>query len=614
MPSRNTTLRYALASGMTLLALVLCVLLRPWVGPNSPYWFFAPAVMISAWYGGRGPGILATAVGAVLGNYFLMDPVQTFSLRATDMSRVMLFLLVGLQISWLSGEMYTARKRAETDALAARRSERLYRTLASNFPEGFVGLYDQHFHWTLVAGAGLDAAGLSRSKMEGRLIDASLPPDLGAGMLELCRHAVTGSSMVQELTQGDRVYFCHALPLKSSEDAEHAGMMIVEDITERARARDALQWAHDNLERRVQERTAELHFQKTLLEAQNHASADGILAVGSEGRLLFANRRLGDMWKLPPDGHLQSFDALRRFMRDQLETLQQDPLSSDESLLPLDQTEGLDELILQDGRTFERYSAPMVDPSGQVYGRVWFFRDITERRRLQREILEIGERERLRIGQDLHDDLCQQLAGIACMGRVLQKRLSAREGHPEDAVEAREIILMVQRANQRARDLARGLQPVGLEGQGLIAAMQELCQTVEGSFRVACSFHEKDAAGAVDEATGIQLYRIAQEATSNAIRHGRASALDIALMAAGDRLILTIEDNGIGIPEPLPRHGMGLSTMNYRAKLIGGSLAVARGDLGGTIVSCSVPLKEGATPQPVHASPPQVIAITGGEI
>jgi PAS domain S-box-containing protein len=591
LTSRSTPLRYTVAIGTTLLALLLCASLRPW-GQNSPYWFFAPAVMISAWYGGRGPGILATVAGALLGNYFLLEPYQTISLRAQDISRVTLFLLVGLQISWLSGEMYNARRRAESDALAARRSEKLYRTLASNFPEGFVGLFDRDLRWTLVAGAGLAAAGLSREHMEGRPILESLPPGFAPRMEALCRHVLTSPAKFEELAHTDRVYFCHALPLKSSEDAAHAGMVIVEDITERAKARDALQWAHDNLERRVRERTAELHFQKTLLEAQNHASADGILAASADGRVLFANRRLWDMWRLPADGELATLDAVRRFMREQLEPLQQDPLAADKTLLPADQAEGLDELMLLDGRTFERYSAPMADPAGRTYGRVWFFRDITERRRLQREILEIGERERLRIGQDLHDDLCQQLAGIACMGRVLQQRLLAHADHAEDAHDAREIVHMVQRANQRARDLARGLQPVGLEGRGLIAAMVELCKTIGGSFKVACTFHEKDAAGAVDEATGIQLYRIAQEAISNAIRHGRASRLDIALMAAGDRLILTVEDDGVGIPEPLPRHGMGLSTMNYRAKLVGGSLTVAPGDVGGTIVTCSVPLKE----------------------
>jgi PAS domain S-box-containing protein len=607
--SRTTAIRYAVATGMTLAALVLCVLLRPWLGPNSPYWFFAPAVMISAWYGGRGPGFLATTVGALLGNYYLLEPYHTLSLRSSDLSRVALFLLVGLQISWLSGEMYEARRRAEGDALAARRSEKLYRTLASNFPEGFVGLFGQTLEWTLVAGAGLAAAGLSREHMEGRPIAASLPPGWAPRMEALCGQVLTGPAKVEELAHAGRVYFCHALPLKSREDAEHAGMVIVEDITERAQARDALQWAHDNLERRVRERTAELHFQKTLLEAQNHASADGILAVSGDGRVLFANARLWDMWRLPPEGDLTTLEAVRRVMREQLQPLQQDPLSADESLLPVDEAKGLDDLILRDGRTFERYSAAMADPAGRAYGRVWFFRDITERRRLQREILEIGERERLRIGQDLHDDLCQQLAGIACMGRVLQQRLLAHGGHADAAGDAREIVQMVQRANQRARDLARGLQPVGLEGRGLIAAMQELCASIRGAFRVACAFHEKDAAGAVDEATGIQLYRIAQEAISNAIRHGRATALDVGLMAAGDRLLLTIEDNGVGIPEPLPRHGMGLSTMNYRAKLIGGSLVIAHGDVGGTIVTCSVPLKNLR-----RADSPPAVALLDGEM
>jgi PAS domain S-box-containing protein len=593
---RGNIARYGLAIVTSLLALVVRFWMHPWLEGSSPFWFFAPAVMISAWFGGRGPGIVATMLGAFLGNYFLLEPFQTFSLTRMDIGKVGQFFAVGILISWFSGEMYTARRRAEMDAAAARNSEKLYRTLASNFPDGFVGLFDGNFRWTLVAGAGLALAGLAREQMEGRTIKESLAGSFGESLDAACRHALEANSRIIELSTGGRTYSCHALCLKSDTDPQHAGMVIVEDNTERARARDALQWAHDNLENRVRERTAELHFQKTLLESQTHASADGVLAVGNDGRILFANRRMREMWQLDLDHQATTFETVKAHMRGMLERPKEDPLATDASEHVISQPDGVEELALGDGRCFERYSSPIIDASDTSYGRVWFFRDITERKRLEREILEAGEKERQHIGQDLHDDLCQQLAGIACISRLLQQNLQ-QNADRANAKLAHDIVTMVQQANERARDLARGLQPVKLVAQGFSTALAELCATVSASFRVRCEFHAQDAPVTLDEGIGIQLYRIAQEAISNAVRHGKARRVDVSAMVAGDRLILTVEDDGCGIPDPLPQGGMGLSTMDYRARLLGGTFLVERGDKKGTVVTCSVPIQPETQPK-----------------
>jgi PAS domain S-box-containing protein len=590
---RGKKSRYIVAAGVTLLALVVRLTAAHWAQASSPFLFFAPAVMVAAWYGGLGPGLVATFAGAFLTNYFLLEPLHVFSLGSENLGRMTVFVIVGVQISWLSGAMRTAQHRAEADAEAARRSEKLYRTLAANFPDGFVCLFDRELRWTLVAGAGLEAAGLAREQMEGRSIAESLPAQTALLVEPMCLAAITGEAMQREIPHKERIYFCHALPLKPRDESTHVGMVILEDVTERAKARQALQWAHDNLEQRVQERTAELHFQKSLLEAQSQASADGIIAIAEDGRVIFINNRLTEMWRLNGSSMASNVQDLRQEMQKQLQLPQRDPLSAEKDELSVEQPEGPEELILADGRTIERYSRPILNSDGGSYGHVWFFRDITDRKRMQRQILEAGEHERQRIGQDLHDDLCQQLAGIACMGEALHKQLRKRQygSAHEDSDAAMEIVESLQRANQRARDLAKGLQPVNFQRHGLVAALQDLCSAIGDVFKVKCAFQAEGVPSDVNETVGIQMYRICQEAISNAVRHGKAKHVLIDLFGVAGRLILTIEDDGKGIPQPLPEGGMGLYTMNYRARLMSGSFTVERNHPHGTIVTCSVPLQ-----------------------
>lgn len=576
--------RYAIAIASTILAMILRVAAGHWFAATSPFLFFMPAVMFAAWYGGLGPGIVATAVGAVLANYFLIPPVGTFALGFDELSRVALFIAVGIQISWLSGQMKAARQRAEHDAAAARRSEHLYRTLASNFPDGFVGLFDNELRWTLVAGAGLAAAGLSRDRMEGQKVGETLPAHAQGGLEDLCRKTLQGVPAKSEITQAGRVYFCHALPLPLEGRGVPMGMMILEDITDRVEARESLRAANETLESRVRERTAELHFQKTLLESQSQASAEGILAVGNDSHVIFANRQFLTMWQITPN-HPRDLQAIRHTMREQTDT-PQDPLAA-ERIASTVRHEQPDEILLKDGKTFECYSAPIVDPEGTSFGRVWFYRDVTEQKRLQRQILDAAERERQRIGQDLHDDLCQQLSGISCLARTLEQQLAEESVQASNA--AGEIATMVQHANQRARDLSKGLQPVNLLRQGLAISLQELCGSVQEVFHLSCKFRGSDVIPGLDPDVSIQLYRIAQEAVNNAVRHGHAKNIRVDLLPLGGRILLTIEDDGIGIPIPLPETGLGLYTMSYRARLMGGTLSVEPQKPSGTIVTCSIP-------------------------
>lgn len=241
--------------------------------------------------------------------------------------------------------------------------------------------------------------------------------------------------------------------------------------------------------------------------------------------------------------------------------------------------------------------------------------NITESRRLEREIQTVSEREQRRIGQDLHDGLGQYLTGIACMVKVLGAKLAEKK-LPE-ASDAQRITAMVNETIQQTRDLARGLCPVELETNGLQAALQELASRVTKLFSTKCEFDSTGVVQMYDNAAAVHLYRIAQEAINNAIKHGQASEITLGLTAANGQIILTVKDNGSGLPTNgnHKSSGMGMRVMNYRAAMIGASVQVENVSDGGALVKCTVqntrpnqqPKKSGKKPTPKsRASEPAV--------
>jgi two-component system sensor kinase FixL len=217
-----------------------------------------------------------------------------------------------------------------------------------------------------------------------------------------------------------------------------------------------------------------------------------------------------------------------------------------------------------------------------------FIRDITERKRLEREILEISEREQRRIGQDLHDGLCQHLAGIELMSQVLEQKLVRRA--KAAAARAGDIARNVRDAISHTRLLARGLSPVTLESEGLMSALQELALNTEKIFRVPCRFDCHPPVLVSDYPAATHLFRLAQEAVSNAIKHGRAKRILIRLKEERGRMILSIIDNGSGFPARIPKSkGMGLRIMQSRAGMIGGTLVLGRNATGGASVTVTAP-------------------------
>jgi signal transduction histidine kinase len=211
---------------------------------------------------------------------------------------------------------------------------------------------------------------------------------------------------------------------------------------------------------------------------------------------------------------------------------------------------------------------------------------VAETRELEKTLLEISDRERASIGQDLHDGLCQQLVGAAFSANLLREKLATDAAGSADADR---IADMIDDSITQARNLARGLYPVRLETEGLEMALVELASTLSRRFDIACPVVCPAPLPPVGSNTGIQLYRIAQEAVTNAAKHAGATRITLQLIADQHRLQLIIEDDGIGIHRTKRNpQGMGLSIMEYRARMIGAEFSIQPRSSGGTVVTCHV--------------------------
>lgn len=211
-------------------------------------------------------------------------------------------------------------------------------------------------------------------------------------------------------------------------------------------------------------------------------------------------------------------------------------------------------------------------------------RDVTERKRLEREIVEATSREQQRIGQDLHDSLGQHLTGITFMTKVLERKLEAKA--PEEAKEAAEIGRLVIQALVQTRNLARGLFPAELERGGLTAALKELVASIQSTCKVRCTLRADENIFVQDNVLATHVFRIAQEAINNAIKHSKAQNINLTLAPNGDRIELTVIDDGTGFSPEAKMDGLGLRIMHYRARRIGGTLEVATTEKGGTRIAC----------------------------
>ncbi len=212
---------------------------------------------------------------------------------------------------------------------------------------------------------------------------------------------------------------------------------------------------------------------------------------------------------------------------------------------------------------------------------------------LDSELLELTDRAHERIGSELHDDLGQLLAAAALLITSLQSTL-ARRAAPEEAA-ARKISEIVERAIDHTSRLARDLATLDLRGPSLTDALDGLATETRALFDVRCRVRTDGGSPAVDPTTAHHLYKIAQEAVTNAIKHGRARNVEVTLATRRSDVVLTVRNDGEPFPERAVENGrMGLRYMRHRARVIGATLAIHPGDSGGTVVRCVVPISAAA--------------------
>ena len=367
------------------------------------------------------------------------------------------------------------------------------------------------------------------------------------------------------------------------------------------------------LEQAVLHRTRVLSEKHHHLEAVLNSAFDAIITIDSQGVIQTVNRAaerifgyqsiemIGKNVKiLMPMPHRQSHDGyLQRYMK-----------TGEKRIL-----DNARELVAcrKDGSEFPiELSVTEVDHSKVFTGIV---HDISERKRLQRHILEIGAEEQRRIGLELHDGTGQELTGLALHAGTLLELFDATPKKSVDGISgvfadesrlakmrefAEKLFLGLNEANRNVQQLAHGIMPVQIEPHGLQAALEELTASISNRRQLTCRFVCSASVVVSNIMVATHLYRIAQEALNNALRHSQADEIIVSLENHGDHVALEINDNGVGINPVLKptkkstdRDGMGLRTMQYRCGMIGGTFHLEQLKSGGTSVKCIVPISGG---------------------
>lgn len=220
--------------------------------------------------------------------------------------------------------------------------------------------------------------------------------------------------------------------------------------------------------------------------------------------------------------------------------------------------------------------------------------EMAERRRLEHEVARIADDERRRLGNEIHDGICQQITAALLRSEALTESLVPADASATDALAG--LTTLLEETIDEARAVAHGLCPLESDPEALAAALRTLTDRIRASSGIACTLETNGNVRVADAATANHLYRIAQEATSNALRHAYANRIAVTLNGSEGSLLLEVEDDGDGLPDSSHARGMGLRTMSYRADLMEGSLIATTGANGGTRITCRVPRTITLTP------------------
>ncbi|MCX5859274.1 MAG: PAS domain S-box protein [Proteobacteria bacterium] len=466
----------------------------------------------------------------------------------------------------------TERKRAET---ALKESEEMYRTLIETSPD-VITLLDMEGRITYATGKIYEMYGYKTEKdfLGKKVLDFVSPKDRERVSSNLMKSARLGSLRGNEypiLRKDGKVIITEvSSALIKDAHGQPKGMIAINrDVTERKHSEEALRESEE--------------MYRTLVET----SPDAIVSTDLKMRVTAASQRTLELF-----GADKKEDLIGKMS---LELT--DPKDYRENLRNINKiakgkvVRNVEQVFSRvDGTKFigEANAALLKDASGNPTGLLASIRDITERKRMEKEILEIAARERRRVGHDLHDGLGQHLTAISFMNKVLENKLVSK--CPAEAREAGKISKLISEAITQSRDLARGVNPVEPRADGLMVSLRQLSVNLERLFKVSCAFQCPRRVLVDDNIISTNLYYIAQEATSNAIKHGKAQHVKVRLAVVRNKLTISVSDDGVGIPKNFKINGgLGLQIMDYRSKIIGANLSIQPGRKSGTTVTCSLP-------------------------
>jgi PAS domain S-box-containing protein len=475
------------------------------------------------------------------------------------------------------------RKRATA---ALRESEGRLRAILNTAGDGIITI-DQQGIINSVNPATEQLFGYTRNELIGRNISMLMPPphcerhdDYIASYRETGTARIIGIGREMNAKRKDGSTFPVDLAVS---EVKHLGLFagIVRDISERKEVQEALRREHE------------------LSESIIHTAQIIILVLDPQGRVVRFNPYMEELsgWRLD---EARGLDWSETFLSEHDRATARELF---QRAITKEKTRGHTGVILtKDGRerVIEWYVAPLTNAEGELVGLLCTGQDMTERRILEGKILDISDQEQRRIGSDLHDGVCQELTGLGMLAQGLADRLAneevahfmAERGWPDLRGVSQRLSAGLGQATEHARALSHGLIPVDVDAQGLMAALSELVSSMRAMHEVCCVFEHDGPVELFDNFTATHLYRIAQEAVGNALRHGQAKRIRVTLSELGEDVVLEVADDGVGMSGTMSQcGGMGLRIMQHRADLIGARFNVCSKPGGGTTVTCHCPKK-----------------------
>jgi PAS domain S-box-containing protein len=377
----------------------------------------------------------------------------------------------------------------------------------------------------------------------------------------------------QRQAGGREVYLLtNKVPLRNEAGGVYGMLGIYMDITKRKQAEMALRESEERYRAVVE------------------TAADGFWMLDGEGRILATNN---------------AYASRSGYSREQILSMGITDLEADEDTAAV--RRHMDHVRHLGSETFETHHrtrngtvwpvevhASYWESAGEYY--FAFLHDMSERMAMERAIIEASTAEQERIGRDIHDGLGQTLTGLSILAKAEERRL--RQAGARQAADAvSKLQQHIRAALDQARAMARGLRPVEVAPDGLAYALASLAQQVTTTGGVDCRYLGLPHLAVEDEVVAMHLFRIAQEATQNALKHAQATRIEFDLRREPEQLLLTVRDDGRGMnPDVEHGDGMGLKIMRYRANILGGHLAIGSDPHRGTLVRCLVPLRHSFAP------------------